>query len=194
MTGDKRKIKRPHKLCWDSCLFIAWLMNEARAKKEMDELARQQTFFDSGRIHLCTSTIAIVEVLESTLPAGTPERWQKVLQRQNFHLDQVTLRISRKAHAIRDYFRNLPDGNGTFSTPDAIFMATAIEAGCDYFYTFDGSDGQKKKRNSRTILPFAQIIKAQFGLEVLRPWLDPDPNKNLEFPFEEEKEDEAEEV
>ncbi|HZT41634.1 MAG TPA: PIN domain-containing protein [Chthonomonadaceae bacterium] len=193
MSGEKRKVsKKPSKVYWDACLFLAWFQNEPRAKEEMDELARQQNFFDAGRLHLCTSTITIVEVLEGTLPTTAVDDWHKVMQRDNFHLEQVTRRVCTKAHEIRDYYRGCGDGYGTFTTPDAIHLATAIVAGCDYLLSFDGSDGKPRIRGNRTILPAAGTLETRFSLKVVRPWLDPDPNKNLAFEFGEDSEEEEE--
>jgi len=185
MSGlSRRSNKRPGNSYWDSCIFLAILTGEVRLQEETDELDRQQTLFDEGRLHLYTSTLTTVEVLDSLLPADAANQLRLVFQRRNFHLEQVTQRVCLKAHAIRDYYATAHDGFGTFSTPDAIHLATAIETGCDYFFTFDGSGGKEKHKGFRTILPAVQSLKTQFGLTVVRPCLLPDPNKNLALEFD----------
>ena len=88
---------------------------------------------DSNLISGVASTIALTEVLVQPLRVGDRDlvnRYVAVMSRsRNFSLIPISTAIARRAADIRAHHH--------LQTPDALHVATAIEAGCDAFLTND---------------------------------------------------------
>lgn len=147
---------------WDSCIFIAWLKDEKRPDpKDMDGVTFLVEEWDAGRLGIVTSTITRVEVLDSYLTKEQRSAFEACLRRSTMSVDGVTSTIAQIAHDIRDAYEE-----PRVATPDAIHLATAIAAGCDRFFTFDGQ--ASKRRGARTILPLGPTIAGR-NLQTLVP-------------------------
>ena len=121
---------------WDTCPFIAWIMDEKRAPGEMDGVQACLDDVRTGRLLMVTSTITKVELL--SCKAQTPEqcqRFDEFLMRPEIVLVSVDQRIAQKAHDLRDHYAGL--GGKTLSTPDAIHLATALMYKVEQLHTFD---------------------------------------------------------
>jgi len=88
---------------------------------------------DSSLISGVASTIALTEVLVQPLRTGDRDlvdRYVAVMSRsRNFRLIPTSTAIARRAADIR--------ARHQLQTPDALHVASAIEAGCDAFLTND---------------------------------------------------------
>lgn len=88
---------------------------------------------DEGLINGVGATMALTEVLIQPLRAGDTaltKRYEAVLTNsRNFRLVPLTTAIAHLAADIRARYN--------LKTPDAIHVATAIDAGCDGFLTND---------------------------------------------------------
>ncbi len=88
---------------------------------------------DQGSIEGLTSTISLTEVLVQPLRKGSTDlvrRYEAVLtQSKNFRVESFTPKTARLAADLRARYN--------VRTPDAMQVATALEAGCDAFVTND---------------------------------------------------------
>lgn len=132
---------------WDSCIFIAWIMDEQRPNGEMSGIYECVQEVEARRTRLITSVMTRTEVFEANLPPDVKERYARLLNRRNVLVLDQDLRVSVIARGIREYYQDAEDRLPGLSTPDAVHLATAIHYKADAFYTFD--DG---KRGSRSLL------------------------------------------
>lgn len=90
---------------------------------------------DQGMMRGVSSTITLAEVLVQPLRAENSElakQYEEILtSSRNFRLQPVTTSIARLAANLR--------GRYALKMPDALHVATAIEAGCDAFLTNDAA-------------------------------------------------------
>jgi predicted nucleic acid-binding protein len=90
-------------------------------------------YVDEGLISGVSATMALTEVLVQPLRTGDTalaKRYEAVLMNSNdFRLEPLTTAIAHLAADLRARYN--------LKTPDAIHVATAIDAGCDAFLTND---------------------------------------------------------
>jgi predicted nucleic acid-binding protein len=90
-------------------------------------------YIDSGSIEGTASIIALAEVLVQPLRTGNTvlaKRYEAVLSNSHhFHLEPTTLSIARRTADLRARYN--------LRIPDALHIATALDAGCDAFLTND---------------------------------------------------------
>ncbi len=103
---------------WDSCIFMAWLKDEARKPGEMEGVRGVVARWNKGEVRIITSTIMLTEVTPAQIPEPALSVFDKALRRR-------TLKVVGVA------------------TPDALHLATAIIHEADEFHTFDGGDDNK---------------------------------------------------
>src|SRR5262245_3738162 len=119
---------------WDSCIFISWLREEQRPDPlDLDGIAYLVEEWDAGRLVIATSAITRIEVLESTMTAAQAAQFNASLRRSTMRVETVTSAIAELAHELRNHYED-----PRLDTPDAIHVASAIAAGCECLYTFDG--------------------------------------------------------
>jgi predicted nucleic acid-binding protein len=151
MSGNKIR-----SIYWDANIFIAWLSGENRDPDEMNGIAEQLEMLEKGKLIICTSTITLTEVLRSKLLPHNAELFGLLFKRPSYQLIDVSRKVIATAHDIRDYYSRHKEAASTdLTTPDAIHLASAIEEGCEVFYTFDGKDSRGK---SRTLIPLSGPI------------------------------------
>ena len=127
-------------------------------------------------VRIMTSVLTSVEVLACKMPVGLGTLFSGLIKRIN--MQGMDTKVASLAHDLRDYYLSRPSeyGGKTFSTPDAIHLATAILYRADEFHTFD-NDGSAK---SLGLIPFSgnvgghklAICKPQAknpGLDLRRP-------------------------
>ncbi|MDQ2731803.1 MAG: PIN domain-containing protein [Armatimonadota bacterium] len=151
---------------WDTGIFLAWFLNEQRQPGEMDGIRYQASLVEQKKVRIITSTITIVEVLESKLPVPAREQWLNFTRRPDCILFAVTQTIARMAQEIRNYYSLKTDGYPTVTTPDAIHLATAIHAKCNVFYTLDA---QNKVGKQRGLLPLHGYFAGRYRLRIEMP-------------------------
>ncbi|MBC8163903.1 MAG: type II toxin-antitoxin system VapC family toxin [Roseiflexaceae bacterium] len=98
-----------------------------------DRMLLIMRYVDRGLIAGVASTVALAEVLVQPLRAENTtlaERYETVLaESYSFRLETLTTTAARRAGDLRARYN--------LRTPDALHVATAIEAGCDAFLTND---------------------------------------------------------
>jgi predicted nucleic acid-binding protein len=131
---------------WDTCVFLAWVMNEDRAPEEKAGIEQCIDDVRSGRLNLVTSTITRVEVLAcKTADPGQAAQFAQLLLRPEVIMVGVDRRIADSAHDIRDHYQRLVGAGESkpLATPDAIHLATAVQYDVTQLQTFD--DGRNSK-------------------------------------------------
>lgn len=131
---------------WDSCIFFAWLNNEAEAHgvAVLDGIAEMVADIDSGKIALLTAVQTKTDVYDHKLKTqwGRDE-FTKMLQRPNVMLVIQDERVADKAREIREHYARK---GILLGATDCTQLASAILWGADVFYTLDGA-GVNPKRN-----------------------------------------------
>jgi predicted nucleic acid-binding protein len=125
---------------WDTCVFLAWIKDEAnRRKGEMEGLKSFVRKLDKREIRVITSAIIYTEAPAfKFLDDDGNEKFYQFMRRSNISVASVDIKVAKKASKLRDYYKKC---NGkTLCTPDALHLATAILYKTKEFHTFDGSD------------------------------------------------------
>lgn len=157
MSGKQRVVY------WDACIILAYIKNEQRLDQdEMRAIKEMVNAFELGALKIVTSTVSIVEVLESSTGLDPYAEFIRFRGRPNLSIVGVTTPIAETAHAIRDFYYK--ENSPTVYTPDAIHLATAINHKCQSFYTFDGS-----RKNRPGLLDLSPPFQQQFGIPVENP-------------------------
>lgn len=125
---------------WDSCLFIAWMLNEKREVGDMEGLAEVVSMVDAQTCLIVTSVTTRGEVLDSSMTAASGEKFRSLVGHPSFTFANVSFPISDLASQIRDYYKWMRPQSMNVKLPDATHLATAIAYGVDEFHTFDASD------------------------------------------------------
>ena len=149
-------------LLWDSCIFYTILKGENYDYSELNLLNEQVSEFNSGKLVIFASTILLVEVRQSKLNSEQMNEFNRMLDRSNLYMADVTPAIALRAANLRN---ELKIENGKhLSTPDAIQVATAIEFGVE-MWTLD----EMGNSNAAGILNFADEINSKYNISVCRP-------------------------
>lgn len=158
-------------LYWDTSVLLAWIKNEARAKREMDGVNDIAQAIHNNHFTLLTSVITETEVLESTLTDEAKAKFRDLFKRRNCQMVNLDQRITRLSSQIRDYYHQQKaiDGLPDLSTPDAIHLATAIHYKVKEFHTFDERDDPKKRR---ALIPLNGNV-AGYNLVICKPPIPP---------------------
>lgn len=124
------------KIYWDSCVFIAWLMDEKDWPEDIRDGILDTVYdLEQRKILLLTSAITRTEIFNLT-----PERTQKydlLMQRRDLHEIAADARVANRASSIREYYKRR---DVSIRTPDAIHLATAIIYQADELHTLDGKE------------------------------------------------------
>ena len=164
MSGNQPRIY------WDTNILLAWLKDEERRIDEISELVKK---LHQKEIIAVTSVLTIVEVLESTLSDKAREQLDRLsYSYDNFIFVEVNRKISRTAHDVREHFRSLFPTAPFMSTPDAVHLATAIELGCQSFYTYDGEKDENRIKDGRPALPLLPLsaeAAMKYNLQISKP-------------------------
>lgn len=149
---------------WDTCLFLAWLKDEERKSGEMDGVREVIDRAKRREVRIMTSVLTSVEVLSAKIPVGLDTLFHGLLKRIN--KQGMDSKVASLAHDLRNYYASRPTeyGGKTFSTPDAIHLATAILYRADEFHTFD-EEGSSKNLG---LLPFSENVGGH-KLKICKP-------------------------
>ena len=128
----------PELLYWDSSVFLAWFMNEARDSAERTGMQEIVTRVTSGDALLISSAIMLTEVFPARMPATARKSFHSLFDRPDTRLVSVDRAISERARIIREIHQAETPAR-KIPTPDAIHLATAQLYRAERFYTFDGS-------------------------------------------------------
>ncbi len=117
-------------LAFDTSALIYFI---ERHPTYFDRMLFIMRYVDEGLIAGLSSTIALTEVLVQPLRAGDQgliARYEAVLTKSaSFRLEPLTAATARRAAELRAQYN--------LKTPDALHVATALEARCDAFLTND---------------------------------------------------------
>jgi hypothetical protein len=150
---------------WDTNLFLAYLKDESRMNEaEMPGIIEQVQLFEQGQIYIATSTITLTEICLDSIPEEKGEFYNSLFSNMNFLLIDVDRKIAMLAEEIRNFHRNGVDP--TYTVPDCIHVATAINKKCDYLFTTDGTG---RKRNRPGILQLGNPVIDKYTLDIRRP-------------------------
>ena len=160
---------------WDSTLFVSYLAGTEVDRVEIIQGLLEQ--YERGGIEIIISTFAIAEVRSIPVEGATtppndegavetveyhPEHLQRVrnlFKSLELEIRVLTPRIAERAAEIGDTFpRLLP--------ADCVHIATAIEAGVDVLFTYDGA-GQR--RRPADMLRYDRRIGD--GLRIMQPFV-----------------------
>lgn len=165
---------------WDSSLFISYLAGTETERVEVIQGLLEQ--HERSGIEIVISSFAIAEVRRIPLEgATTPADNEGAVETVAYHPDHMrrvrdlfnsldleirvlTPRIAERAAEIGDMFpRLLP--------PDCVHIATAIEAGADVLFTYDGET--QRRRRPGAMLRYDQRIGD--GLRIMVPFVPTGP-------------------
>jgi len=125
-------------ICWDSAVFIDWLVGPKG--KNPERIPRIRSIVESVKddhYRLLASTLVYVEVLENRTPGGNLEKLHKFLDNiKMLKVAPVDFDIAKKAQDVRNRSARDPSVKA-ISTPDAVHLATAIINRAEVFHTFD---------------------------------------------------------
>jgi len=132
-------------ICWDSCVFLAWLQDEKTEIGVMEGIEEVVRGINAGEVILLASQMTNIEVLQTRLTPKAQKKWKEIFNRKNCQIMDINPRVSEKAYFIRDYY---DQKDFKISTPDSIQLATAVIYNAEEFHTLDGSG---KKRNNELL-------------------------------------------
>ncbi|XSG82337.1 MAG: type II toxin-antitoxin system VapC family toxin [Methyloligella sp. ZOD6] len=129
---------------WDTCLFLAWIQDEARPTGEMDGVREVIERCKRREVKIITSVLTSVEVLQSKLPAGMDTLFAGLMKR--ITRLSIDAKVASVAHDIRNYYQQRIDqfDGKKLTTPDAIHLATGVLYRVTEFHTFDDGKSDKK--------------------------------------------------
>jgi predicted nucleic acid-binding protein len=138
MSGNNIKV-----YYWDTCVYLAWIMEEATHGPGFLEAMNQITHenFELKNV-MFTSTLTFVEVTHTKLTPAQIEKFNSTFRPDSHIPYDLDRAIADKARVFRERF--VGGGSKPLSTADAIHMATASLNNADEFHTFD--DGQKDRK------------------------------------------------
>src|SRR5579883_2118987 len=122
---------------WDTCVFLAWIKNEARPNNEMAGIQAIAKQIEANKVTLITSALTKAEIYQSRLTKAQRDKYQKFLRRSNVYVLPLDDKLGDLVSEIRDHYEST---DFELLTPDAIHLATAIHYEADHFQTFDGAN------------------------------------------------------
>lgn len=133
---------------WDSNLFIYFLMNEPRHKDRIDIIRALLRIAQHGKLRIVLSNLVLCEVRSRSEHDAEHRQIVDELfdaNRPYVQFYALSRRIALRARAIGSQFNDI-------TGPDAIHVATALEASVDTFLTYDGASeiGPEVRRNRRS--------------------------------------------
>lgn len=117
---------------WDTCMFLAWLKDEARQPGDMDGVREVIERSQRRDCRLMTSVLTTVEVLQAKIPAGVDTLLTGLMKRML--RVGIDTKVAQLAHDVRNQYAK--EGR-SLKTPDALHLASAILHRADEFHTFD---------------------------------------------------------
>jgi len=114
----------------DSCFFVAIFNNE---KGRVETCVKVMKEVQNGNVEAIISTLVVAESAEKSI--GNVDAID--LFKQNYLQKRVV------DFSIADKARNLIRSISGLKGADAVHLITAMESGCDYFFTYDGKIRKK---------------------------------------------------
>lgn len=156
---------------WDTSVWLAFITAEQHEPDCIDGIEEHIQLLLSKKIHLVSSVLTLVEVLEARIGLELVTKFRQQFQRTNCDLVDLDSKIGITAHNIRSYYRTQQDRDGlpTIETPDAIHIATAIRTGCDTVWTFDKKNNRGQSRPKRSMISLSGLVAGEYSLIIEEP-------------------------
>jgi predicted nucleic acid-binding protein len=132
----------------------------------MKSLYQIESMVNQGRAVVFTSTVAIVEVLACHLTPEQAAKFKGLIGNPDTPFLSLDTKVAELAHEIRNYY------SGKISTPDAIYLATAIHYEATAFHTYDGTSHRKRPGD---LLRLPQPIAGKYKLPITIPEVPVEP-------------------
>jgi predicted nucleic acid-binding protein len=140
MTGSSRN---PFQFVfWDSCVFLAWLNEEA--DKPLHDIEEFISDVESGKRTMQLSAISYTEIINlidsrKPLAATAGTRFRQWVKRPGVDIYDVDPRVADKAAELKEASIALRATvpKAVLKIPDALIAATAIVYKADVLHTFD---------------------------------------------------------
>jgi len=156
---------------WDTCVFLAWIKNEARPNNEMAGIQAIAKQIEANKVTLITSALTKAEIYQSRLTKAQRDKYQKFLRRSNVYVLPLDDKLGDLVSEIRDHYEST---DFELLTPDAIHLATAIHYEADHFQTFDGANPSRKprektKKRCGLLLLDGTKIAGKYEMKICKP-------------------------
>ena len=154
------------------------LKNEEKQPGELGIVKHSATEFDAGMLRIVTSSITIIEVLQSSLDDPTKARFQALMRRSNFTFIEPAHAICELAAEIRGYYRESPlvdiaSGKNIYpSTPDCIHVASAIAAekiAAQKIKLWTTDEKNKPQTGEAGLIQMSGKVANKYDLRIVRP-------------------------
>lgn len=152
------------KLYWDSCIFLAWLQNEACEPGVMEGIEEAVRQVHDNEAVLFTSIVTQSEVLEGTLSKEAQEKFDNLFKRKNVVWVNHDTRVGKLSHDIRNYYN---ERDIKIEVPDSVHLASAILYEADELQTLDGSGKRKRKSD---LLSLNGKVAGKYKLTIKQPY------------------------
>jgi predicted nucleic acid-binding protein len=119
--------------CWDTSIWISWLVNENRPNNEMDGVMEVIEKVEKKQAIIITPALVDVEMLPCKFPPNVMDQFDKIFSKRNVQKKMVDNRVIQLSQDIRNWKPKISVG-------DVIQLATAIHYKADELHTFDGDD------------------------------------------------------
>lgn len=159
------------KYYWDSCIFFAWLNDEAdvHGAAVMDGINETAEKYDNNKIVLMSSLITKTEVFDNKLKTQwARDEFSQRFIRDNFQWITQDDKVTEMSRVIRDFHSKK---GITLDATDCVHLAAAIIWKADILYTLDGHS-DKPKPNSMLLL---DGNVAGHRLRIMKPFKEQPP-------------------
>lgn len=154
-------------VCWDSCVFYAWIKDEVSSygPEAIDRIGEVAREIEAGRLKLVVSIMVRVEVFRGKITPEQKELFDRFLMRTSIEKVAVDTRISDLAEQIRA--DSLQEFGLAVGIADSVHLATAISRNVTEFQTME----KKKNKNKTLALKRLDGHKIVRGLPIKVPRL-----------------------
>ena len=145
---------------WDTCIYIAWLMDENRPSHEMDGVYESAKKIKEGKQKLICSPIVTAQLYKIKMGQHVMTMFDRFLKRRGVQYVDYEYRAGCLTSEIREYYSIKGED---MHTTDAQHLAISILYQVDAFYTFD-----KGKKGGIDLLSISGNV-AGHNLKICKP-------------------------
>jgi predicted nucleic acid-binding protein len=138
---------------WDSVLFTSFITETLPERVQAFRQLLRNLQMPLGNYRLVLSTLVITEVR----PPGTGNAAHERIVEELFDADRPYIRFYAVTRRIAALARDLVIQFSGLTNPDAIHLATAVEARADVFFTYDGARDTSRRRSGGLLRLNGQI-------------------------------------
>lgn len=163
---------------WDACIFLCWIKDEPQPEPIKKGIAQTLENAYKKELVIVTSTVTLVEVLQSNLTADQKQRYREVFHHPNLQLIDLDRRVAGEAGIIRETYDTRKFDrlgqvvSGSFmALGDSVQVATALHVNAHEMHTLDGSG---KRKRPLDLLSLNGNVAGR-RLIIVRPYYVPPP-------------------